>query len=53
LKDRSYRRFDYFISDVDELESQMRFKVYLQQKYFGLEIVMTEQEADALEKFTS
>jgi hypothetical protein len=26
--------------------------VYLQQKYFGLEIVMTEQEADALVKFT-
>jgi hypothetical protein len=26
-------------------------KVYLQQKYFGLEIVMTEQEADALVKF--
>jgi hypothetical protein len=28
---------------------QMRFKakkVYLQQKYFGLEIVMTEQEAE-------
>jgi predicted RNA-binding protein len=33
----------------------MRFKAkkkYLQQKYFGLEIVMTEQEADALVKFT-
>jgi hypothetical protein len=34
------------------LKCDLKQKVYLQQKYFGLEIVMTEQEADALVKFT-
>jgi thioesterase domain-containing protein len=53
LKDRSYRRLDYFISDVNELESQMRKKVYLQQKYFGLEIVMTEQGRRTCEIYRS
>jgi hypothetical protein len=42
LKDRSYRRLDYLFQMLTSWKAcdLKRKKVYLQQKYFGLEIVM-------------
>jgi amino acid adenylation domain-containing protein len=55
-RDRTQRRLDYSFQMLTSWKAfKIRFnskKQYLQQKYFGLETVMPEQEADALVKFT-